>query len=63
MKPNKNPDASERPLDLIVSNRAASIALMLAEVHIGDGDCLGDAARELHAALVGKVETPTDFDC
>lgn len=51
------------PVNIIVSNRGASIALMLAEVHIEDGDCIGDAARELHGALVGKVEALTEFDC
>ena len=55
--------AADCPSERLVSNRTLSIALMFAEIHINDGDCLGDAARELHAALVGKVDTPIDFDC
>jgi len=37
--------------DVIVSRRAASIAVMLANIHSEDGDCIGVAARELLAVL------------
>lgn len=57
------PPKNDSEPELTISTRAASIALMLARVHLGDGDCLGTAARELYAVLNGKVEEPTDFDC
>ena len=49
--------------NFIVSERAVSLALMLAEVHLGDNDCLGIAARVLYAELNNKVELPKDLDC
>lgn len=45
-------------------DRIKSLALMFASIHLGDSDCLGEAARELHEMLIDEgIELPEDFDC
>ncbi len=52
--------------DMPIDKRILEIALMFAMIHIGDGDCLGEAARELAMHIKDKypdTKEPEDFDC
>ena len=47
-------------------SRVHELALFFSKVHIEDGDCLGEAARELHGLLTKlhpDVTSPEDLDC
>jgi hypothetical protein len=51
-----------------MDKRLLQIALMFALIHIGDSDCLGDAARDLHALIKNNhpeidINELTEYDC
>ena len=52
--------------DYTMENRLVELALIFAQVHIGDNDCLGVAARELFDLIKRDfpgLEAARDIDC
>jgi len=51
--------------NITISNRIAELSKQLAEVHIGDNDCLGKIAIEIFDYLkdIEIIETEKEFDC
>lgn len=56
-------DDREAGHGVFISHRVASLALMLAQCHLEDGDCLGVAARDIYLELEDKAALPPDLDC
>jgi hypothetical protein len=54
----------ENEISVAILKRMFGLARVLSDVHIGDNDCLGDAAKELNQYLnIIGVDRAKDIDC